>query len=58
MVSFGDVTIREYDMILGANPATSIGAPVCIGWEYHDQTSQPIEEYETSRQGKRKKKQK
>jgi hypothetical protein len=36
-VTFGTVTVRNYGMILGTNPATSIGSPVCLEWEYHYQ---------------------
>lgn len=32
-VHFGHVIVREYGMILGANPAVSHGAPVEIDWE-------------------------
>ena len=31
-VSFGDVEIREYNVILGDNPAVSAGPPVTIDW--------------------------
>jgi hypothetical protein len=31
-VSFGDITIREFPMILGDNPSCSNGAPVTIDW--------------------------
>ena len=57
MVSFGDVTIRNYPIILGANPATSLGAPVCIDWEYTEQEPLPVDDYENSRKGKRRTKQ-
>ena len=33
-VHFVSVETREYPMTLGVNPATSIGAPVCLSWEY------------------------
>jgi hypothetical protein len=32
-VRFGDLTIREYPMVLGEHPCCSSGAPVQIGWE-------------------------
>ena len=57
MVSFGDVTIHYHDMILGANPATTLGAPVCLDWEYREEEQLPVDDYEQSRQGKRRTKQ-
>ena len=53
MVSFGEVRIRSYPMILGNNPATKIGAPVCIDWEFSEECAFNIEDFEKSRKGKR-----
>mmetsp|Transcript_646 Transcript_646/g.1023 ORF Transcript_646/g.1023 Transcript_646/m.1023 type:complete len:155 (-) Transcript_646:629-1093(-) len=52
-VCFGEVTIREYDMILGINPAVKLGAPVTITWDYREESPVHIDDYERSRMGKR-----
>ena len=50
VVRFGTVTVRNYGMTLGTNPATSIGSPVCLEWEYEQlQTRISIDEYETTK---------
>ena len=36
-VRFSDVTVREYPMIVGDNPAVSCGPPVTIDWEYNNE---------------------
>jgi hypothetical protein len=48
-VRFGTVTVRNYGMTLGTNPATSIGSPVCLEWEYEQLTTRLIDEYETTK---------
>jgi hypothetical protein len=54
-VRFGSIHIREYAMTLGDNPCVSIGPPVMMSWEYtaKEETSQPIEDFEKTRVGKR-----
>ena len=50
VVRFGTVTVRNYGMTLGTNPATSIGSPICLEWEYEQlQTRISIDEYETTK---------
>ena len=49
-VSFQEVHLREYGMVLGDNPAVSHGAPVQLDWEpqeCHDPVH--IENYEKAR---------
>jgi len=48
-VSFGDITIREYPMELGDNPACSCGVPITIGWEPQSTCVQSLEVYEFRR---------
>jgi hypothetical protein len=54
-VRFGSIRIREYAMTLGDNPCVSIGPPVMLSWECtaKEETSQPIEDFEKTRVGKR-----
>merc|ERR1712232_1324856 len=35
-VSFHNLQIREYDIVLGANPSCRSGPPVEIGWDYSE----------------------
>ena len=44
-VRFASVEIREYPMTLGTNPATSIGAPVCLDWEYIEVPAKSLDEH-------------
>ena len=54
-VSFHNVRIREYPMIVGDNPAVSSGVAVTLGWDPLEQGSQVVEvdEYEDSRPDRR-----
>ena len=46
-VSFSQVQIRHYELILGENPG--IRYPLSIGWRYHLEEHQHIDDYETKR---------
>ncbi|OEU23571.1 hypothetical protein FRACYDRAFT_267560 [Fragilariopsis cylindrus CCMP1102] len=48
-VRFGTVTVRNYGMTLGTNPATSIGSPVCLEWDYEQLQTILIDDYETTK---------
>lgn len=52
-VKFGKVTIMEFPMILGENPAVSGGAPVEIGWEPMQVLTQQVEVYDFLRETNR-----
>jgi len=45
-VSFDQLTIREYPLILGDHPATTCGPPVTLSWEVQETYALPVEEYE------------
>jgi hypothetical protein len=45
-VTFGDITVREYPIILGDHPSCT-GVPITIGWDYGDtETTRNFELYE------------
>jgi hypothetical protein len=48
-VRFGTVTVRNYGMTLGTNPATSIGSPVCLEWDYEQLQPVVIDDYEITK---------
>jgi hypothetical protein len=48
-VRFGDLTIREYPMVLGEHPNCSSGVPVQIGWEPQSVSTRNLELYEYMR---------
>ena len=52
-VDFDSLTIREYPVILGDNPNVSSGAPLSLGWEYHEQPKRNIDMYEYTRKERR-----
>ena len=45
-VSFHEVTVREYEMILGDNPCPSFGPPVSLGWNYQEYQPLDVNRYE------------
>jgi len=45
-VSFGQITVRNYDMILGDHPNCSRGPPVTLDWDYLEYEPLPVNEYE------------
>lgn len=47
-VSFSNVEVRQYERILGDNPAVSCGPPISIGWNYLEERTVrvPIDDYE------------
>jgi hypothetical protein len=46
-VSFGSVTIREYERCVGDNPAVSSGPPIGLDWAYTNTLEVPVDDYET-----------
>jgi len=53
MVSFRNLEIREYPIIVGDNPSVSSGVPICIDWIYIEGQPQSLEEYEELRHSRR-----
>jgi len=53
-VSFGDVTVLRFPVVLGTNPAVSAGCPIELGWEQVAEEIQEMELYEFIRGAQRK----
>ena len=53
-VSFDSIQIRYYHMILGDNPACSIGAPVQLDWNFEHEEKHDLDIYEVERRPRRK----
>ena len=53
-VSFHSIQIRHYRMILGDNPACSIGAPVQLDWNHESEEKHDLDIYEVERRPRRK----
>ncbi|CAB9496892.1 expressed unknown protein [Seminavis robusta] len=45
-VRFDTVNFREYAISLSQNPSCSEGPPIELGWEFEEQESVPVEQYE------------
>jgi hypothetical protein len=52
-VTFGMLTIQEYPIEMGDNPACSIGAPIQIGWKPQSTSTRNLDFYEYLRQPER-----
>ena len=52
-VSFSDITVREYPITFGDNPATPIGPPLTIEWEYQSEMTVSVDDYEDGRPPRR-----
>ena len=57
VVTFSSVMLRTYDIILGDHPNCKFGAPISIGWDYHECNPLSLDTYETGRGERRKMKQ-
>lgn len=55
VVSFQNVEIREYDRILGDNPACMSGPPISLDWSHSEGLIIPMEQYEKVKENKKKK---
>jgi hypothetical protein len=52
-VKFGSLRIREHAVVLGDHPCCSAGCPLELGWEHESETELALDDYETSRQERR-----
>ncbi|GAX17547.1 hypothetical protein FisN_18Lh197 [Fistulifera solaris] len=52
-VQFDKITVREYGIILGDNPACRNGPSVSIGWEYDEYPEILVNDFESIREGNR-----
>ena len=52
-VSFGTVSVRDYDMILGDHPCCSYGPPMTIDWDYLEYEDLNVDDYEFFRPPRR-----
>ena len=48
-VSFRNITIREYPMIIGDNPSVSSGPPLTVAWDFDELGTIPLNDYEHHR---------
>jgi len=48
-VTFGELEVRKYGIILGDNPCCEMGPPITIDWAPFKSKSVPIEDYESTR---------
>jgi len=48
-IQFTTIEVREFNRILGDNPACSRGPPVSLDWDYTDTETLSLDEYETNR---------
>ena len=52
-VKFDKIQVREYERVLGDNPAVSAGPPVSLGWKYTPERELDVEFFETERPPRR-----
>lgn len=52
-VQFDKITVREYGIVLGDNPACRSGPSVSIGWEYNEFPEIRVDDFESIREGNR-----
>jgi hypothetical protein len=45
-VSFGLIEVREYNRVVGDNPAVRVGPPMSIGWEFVQKEAVSVDVYE------------
>merc|ERR1712238_577153 len=50
VVRFSTVNIREYNVCLGDNPSVARGAPISLDWQYGEEISHVVGDYEQQQQ--------
>lgn len=55
-VSFGEVTVREYEIIIGDHPNCRTGFPLSLGWDYTDHCDVSVDQFEECRCDQRREK--
>jgi hypothetical protein len=53
-VKFANIKVREYSVTLGDNPSCRSGPPVSLDWDYKEDNSVALSEYEQQRAPRRK----
>ena len=48
-VTFSSITLRTYDIVLGDHPNCKFGAPISLGWDYHQCDIISVNSYEDAR---------
>mmetsp|Transcript_5176 Transcript_5176/g.11242 ORF Transcript_5176/g.11242 Transcript_5176/m.11242 type:complete len:169 (-) Transcript_5176:1271-1777(-) len=54
--SFTTISVREYDQTVGDSPSCQDGAPLALGWNYAEQESVSLDEFEEVRKNQRRSK--
>jgi hypothetical protein len=52
-ISFGEVTVRNFDRTLGDHPDCEVGPPVTLDWTYEEDEPRDIDAFEIERRVKR-----
>ena len=52
-VTFADVTVREFERVVGDQIPSDLGPPLSIGWRYHEEERVPLDAFEYERRQKR-----
>ena len=52
-VSFGNLQVREFTVVLGDHPCCTVGLPVTLGWDVETEYSIPLEDHESSKSCRR-----
>lgn len=52
-VSFANLEIREYSQVLGDHPYCRSGPPISLGWDFEPAFLVEVEEYESTREPRR-----
>ena len=53
-VKFASIQVRDYEVTLGDNPSCSYGPPISLDWDYEEKEPICIDQYEETRDPRRK----